>query len=31
MALSQIWDNPEPAEMKSSVNPNAEKIEDVSQ
>ncbi|WP_277045373.1 hypothetical protein [Sharpea azabuensis] len=30
MALSQIWDNPEPAEMKSSVNPNAEKVEDVS-
>lgn len=29
MALSQIWDNPEPAEMKSSLNP-AEKIEDVS-
>lgn len=30
MALSQIWDNPEPAEMKSSLNP-AEKVEDVSQ
>lgn len=30
MALSQIWDNPEPAEMKSSLNP-AEKVEDISQ
>jgi hypothetical protein len=29
MALSQIWDNPEPAEMKSSLNP-AEKVEDIS-
>lgn len=30
MALSQVWDNPEPAEMKSSVNPNAIKVDDVS-